>query len=116
MSGLQSFLENPARPPGTLQYHELQGFLFAVASAPELVPPSEWMPMVYGEHEALYESLSEARAMIGQLMALYNGINAAVGADRATLPADCRFRKRLASDLASRYRTPLLRRLAIRPN
>ena len=28
-SPLRTFLEHPARPEGTLLYHELQGFLFA---------------------------------------------------------------------------------------
>jgi yecA family protein len=63
MNALRLFLEHPDRPPGTLRYHELQGFLFAIASAPELVPPSEWMPMVFGGHEAGYESLTEAKAV-----------------------------------------------------
>ena len=39
---LARFLADPARPAHTLRYHELQGFLFAVASAPEVIPPSEW--------------------------------------------------------------------------
>jgi hypothetical protein len=36
---LRSFLESPARGEGTLKYHELQGFLFAVACAPDIVAP-----------------------------------------------------------------------------
>ena len=95
MNALRSFLEHPGRPSGTLRYHELQGFLFALASAPELVPPSEWMPMIFGEHEAGYESLEEAKAVLGELMAVYNTINATVVADLATLPADCRFRRKV---------------------
>lgn len=70
MNALRPFLEHPDRPPGTLQYHELQGFLFALASAPELVRPSEWMPMVFGEDEAGYESLAQAEAVLGELVAL----------------------------------------------
>ena len=46
---LTPFLDDPDRPAGTLRYHELQGFLFTVASAPELVPPSEWLPVIFGE-------------------------------------------------------------------
>lgn len=49
---LGAFLADPSRPAGTLSYHELQGFLFTLASSPELVPPSEWMPMVFDEQEA----------------------------------------------------------------
>ena len=34
---LQAFLDHPSRPEGTFRYHELQGFLFTIVSAPELV-------------------------------------------------------------------------------
>lgn len=96
---LQAFLEHPRRPPDTLKYHELQGFLFAVACAPELVKPSEWMPVVFGEHEAEYESLEEAQAIVGELMALYNLVNAAVFESRAALPTDCQFRPEALANL-----------------
>ena len=46
---LKRFLADPGRPLGTLSYHELQGFLFAIAAAPDMVRPSEWMPIVFGE-------------------------------------------------------------------
>src|SRR5580692_7343581 len=91
-SRLRSFLEHPGRPPGTLRYHELQGFLFTIASAPELVRPSEWLPIVFDDHEAGYASLDEAESVLGELMALYNSINEAVGKDPAAPPADCAFR------------------------
>jgi uncharacterized protein len=99
MNALRPFLEHPNRPPGTLRYHELQGFLFAIACAPELVRPSEWMPIVFGEHEAGYESLEEAQAVLGELMALYNSVNTAVAAEHATLPTDCRFRRQVLANL-----------------
>jgi uncharacterized protein len=67
----------------------LQGFLFAVASAPELVRPSEWLPVIFNEHDAGYATLDEANAILQQLMALYNDINAAVLEQRVTLPIDC---------------------------
>jgi uncharacterized protein len=99
MSVLRIFLEHSDRPSGTLRYHELQGFVFALASAPELVPPSEWMPMILGEREAGYQTLAEAQAVLSELMGLYNSVNAAVAADRATLPVDCTFRKRPLANL-----------------
>ena len=45
---LRAFLEHPSRPAGTLTYHELQGFLFTVGSAPEMVPSSDWLPIIFG--------------------------------------------------------------------
>ena len=91
-STLRAFLEHPSRPAGTLRYHELQGFLFTVVSAPELVPPSDWLPIVFGEHEFDYASPDEAKGILGQIMALYNMTNAAVLDPPTLLPADCPLR------------------------
>lgn len=99
VSALRSFLGDPSRPVGTLRYYELQGFLFTIASAPDLVRPSEWMPIVFGEHEAGYESLDEAKVVLGELMALYNSVSDAVGKETAALPADCVFRPETLANL-----------------
>ena len=90
---LKPFLDDPDRPAGTLRYHELQGFLFTVASAPELVPPSEWLPIIFGEADAGYASLDQAHEILGQIMALYNTINAAVLDPPTLLPKDCPLRE-----------------------
>ena len=89
---LKSFLNDPARPKGTLSYRELQGFLFAIVSAPEPIAPSEWMPEVFAEHEAGYRDEAEAQLVMGELMVLYNEINAGVVSEAPVLPADCAFR------------------------
>ncbi len=91
-SALQAFLAHPSRPADTLGYHELQGFLFAVASAPELVLPSEWHPVIFGDKDAEFASLDEAQEILGQITALYNSINAAVLDAPTLLPADCQLR------------------------
>ena len=89
---LQAFLADPARPAGTLRYHELQGFLFTVASAPELIPPSDWLPIIFADQEVDYASRDKAQEILGQIMALYNTA-AAVGRDDAgPLPVDGLFR------------------------
>jgi uncharacterized protein len=89
LADLAAFLAAPERAKGTLSYHAAQGFLFAVATAPELVPPSEWLPAVWGENEPL-EGPNEAgtdRVLAG-LMTLYNRINGEVQEGRVGLPAD----------------------------
>ncbi len=88
-STLQAFLADPARPAGTLRYHELQGFLFAVASAPEVVPLSDWLPIIFGDQEVDYASRDEAQEILGQIMVLYNSVKAAVLDAPTLLPADC---------------------------
>jgi uncharacterized protein len=96
---LAEFLDDPSRPPDTFRYHELQGFLFAVASAPELIKPSEWMPLVFGDAEPEYASLDEAKLVTGELMSLYNAVNASVSAHTPTVPGDCLFREDVLTNL-----------------
>ena len=96
---LRTFLEQPARPAGTLTYHEVQGFLFAVVSAPELIQPSEWLPIIFNEHDAGYATLTEAQQILGQLMALHNDINASVVEERVALPDDCHVRPQALDNL-----------------
>ena len=91
-STLRAFLEHPSLPAGTLSYHELQGFLFTVVSAPELVPPSDWLPIVFADEQAGFASSDQANEILGQIMTLYNTINAAVLDPPTLLPADCPLR------------------------
>jgi uncharacterized protein len=99
LMSLKAFLADPARPAGTLCYHELQGFLFAVASAPELIRPSEWMPLVFGDAEPGYGSFEEAEQVISELTSLYNAVNASVSGEKAAPPSDCVFRDDVLANL-----------------
>ena len=89
---LRAFLEHPFRPAGTLTYHELQGFLFTVVSAPESIPASEWIPIIFAGEDVDYASVDEANKVLGQIMTLYNTINATVLDPPTLLPADCPLR------------------------
>jgi uncharacterized protein len=91
-STLKAFLVDPARPKNTFSYHELQGFFFAVASSPELIRPAEWLPLIFDDKDAGYSSLDEANAVLGDVMSLYNSINASAMSDAPALPDDCTFR------------------------
>lgn len=72
-------------------FHELQGFLFAITCAPELVRPSEWLPLIFNEQDAGYTSIEEARAVSQALMDLYNVINTQVFTGEVALPDDITF-------------------------
>ena len=95
---LRAFLEHPSRPAGTLRYHELQGFLFTVVSAAELIPASEWLPIIFAGEDIDYASVEQAEAVIGQIMTLSNTINAAVRDPPTLLPADCPLRDDVLSN------------------
>lgn len=96
---LRAFLEQPARPAGILTYDELRGFLFAVVSAPEPIQPSEWLPIIFNEHDAGYATLEEAQLILGHIMALYNDFNTSVVEERVVLPNDCQARPQALDNL-----------------
>lgn len=97
---LKAFRDDPTRSADTLRYHELQGFLFAVASAPELIRPSEWMPLMFGDAEPDYASVDQARRVMGDLMSLCNAVNASVIGETTAVPPDCIFRDDVLANLA----------------
>jgi len=88
---LTPFLTSSQRPEGTLTYHEVQGFLFAIVSAPELVKPSEWLPLIFNEQDAQYDSMEGAQSVTQALMDLYNVINTQVLEGEVALPDTIQF-------------------------
>jgi uncharacterized protein len=88
---LAAFLAAPERPEGTLRLGELQGFLFAVVCAPELITPSEWLPLIFDDGEAAYRDVAEAKEMTSAIMAVYNDIARQVRIDHTPrLPFELR--------------------------
>ncbi len=57
-----------------------------------MVPPSDWLPIIFGDEKAAYANPDQAKEILGQIMALYNTINAAVLDPPTLLPADCPLR------------------------
>ncbi len=88
---LTQFLTSSQRPEGTLKYHEVEGFLFAIACAPDLVRPSEWLPLIFNEQEAGYAGMEEAQSVMAALMELYNAINTQVLEGEVALPDEIQF-------------------------
>ena len=62
---------------------ELDGYVTGILACPDLVPPSDWLPHVWGETgDAGFPDLATADATISAVMAHYN----AVAADMAQTP------------------------------
>lgn len=57
---LEEFLGSAARPEGTLTFHELQGFLFAIACSPETIAPSEWLQKIGNDEDLKFGDQTEA--------------------------------------------------------
>jgi uncharacterized protein len=71
---LDAFLSSDSAPPDSMLMSELDGFLTAIAIGPELIMPSEWLPVVFGGEEPVFASNSEAQAVLGGIMSRYNEI------------------------------------------
>lgn len=89
---LRTFLSSSHRPKGTMTYPQLAGFLFSMANAPELIPPSEWLPIVFNDQEAWYETRSEAEEVTQTMMALYNNCVRGQVKGKVSLPPGCEIR------------------------
>ncbi len=94
-AALERALAPRAADAGALGYCELAGFLFAVACAPELVAPSEWLPVVLGE--AADAPDAETLAL---LMRLYNAVKEGAYRREPTLPAGVAARDRVLQNFA----------------
>lgn len=91
-AALKEFLDSSNRPDDTLRFHELQGFLFAIASSPETISPSEWIPLISNDEDPCYGDEGEAQQVLNQIMTLYNEVNTSVLERSETLPVGCSFK------------------------
>ncbi|MGE5195676.1 MAG: UPF0149 family protein [Deltaproteobacteria bacterium] len=71
---LDEFLMSDRAPPNSMMLSDLDGFLAGIAVGPELVRPSEWLPLIWGGEAPEFASLDEANAIIGAIMCRYNEI------------------------------------------
>ena len=95
---LEEFLSSPARPEGTFKFHELQGFLFAIACSPETIAPSEWLPMIGNDDDLTFADQNEAQEILGLIMTLYNETNTGVLERSNSMPAGCAFHEDISEN------------------
>jgi uncharacterized protein len=89
---LTRFLSSPQRPKDTLTYPQLAGFLFGLGNGPELIQPSEWIPLVFNDQDAEYETQAEAEQVLQAMMALYNDCVRERSRGNVSLPFGCEMR------------------------
>ncbi|HVL35856.1 MAG TPA: UPF0149 family protein [Burkholderiales bacterium] len=91
----------PGARDGAFGYCELAGFFFALACAPELVRPSEWIPLVLGEDPAAHGSREQAQRLLDLAMRLHNHVNAQVLERAPSLPVGIEARPEPMDNFAS---------------
>jgi uncharacterized protein len=59
-----------------LDASELDGYFFAIGCAPKIIPPSKWMPMIWGgeEYSPEWPDMKTAQSFIGDVMQHYNDV------------------------------------------
>ncbi len=71
---LDEFLISDNAPEDGLLLSDLDGFLTGIVVGPELIMPSEWMPVIWGGGEPEFNNDEHAERIIGIIMARYNQI------------------------------------------
>jgi uncharacterized protein len=71
---LAEYLDSDLSPDDCMRLSDLDGYLTAVIVGPELIMPSEWLPVIWGEEEPKFESTAHAEMIIGLIMGRYNEI------------------------------------------
>jgi uncharacterized protein len=80
LDALDDFLLSDRASENGMGLSDLDGFLTGLVVGPEMILPSEWLPIVWGGEEPAFGSLEEARSVLGNIMGRYNEIVRALDA------------------------------------
>jgi uncharacterized protein len=78
---LDAFLLSDRVPANCMGLSDLDGFLTGIVLGPELILPSEWLPVIWGTDEPDFASTEEALAILGTIMSRYIEIVTNLDAD-----------------------------------
>jgi uncharacterized protein len=71
LDAIRSFLSNRA-PVTSMGLSDLDGFLTAIAIGPEPIMSSEWLPVVWGGEDSIFDDLDEAWSISSLIVSRYN--------------------------------------------
>ena len=71
---LDEFLMSDDSPEECFLLSDLDGFLTGIVVGPDLIMPSEWLPLIWGDGEPDFKDDNHAERIIGIIMSRYNEI------------------------------------------
>lgn len=78
MTALDEFLLSDRAPEQCMMLSDLDGFLTGIVVGPEFLPPSEWLPAIWGGEEPVFDDAAHAQSILGAIMGRYNEILEAI--------------------------------------
>jgi uncharacterized protein len=85
LDALDNYLMSDYAPNDSMGLSDLDGFLTGIVVGPELIGPSEWLPVIWGGGEPEFATEAEMRSVLGTIMGRYNEIIVGLGNDPAVL-------------------------------
>ena len=89
LAPLDRFLRSDRVPATAMKLSRLDGLLTGIAIGPELVMPSEWMPLLWGGEGPIFDNVAEMQMIIGAVMSRYNEIVASLRQDPPSFAPVC---------------------------
>jgi uncharacterized protein len=71
---LDDYLMSDHAPDDSMGVSDLDGFLTGIVVGPELILPSDWLPVIWGGEEPVFHTEDEMRTILGTIMGRYNEI------------------------------------------
>jgi uncharacterized protein len=81
LDALDDYLMSDHAPGNSMGLSDLDGFLTGIVVSPELILPSEWLPVIWGGEEPEFRTEAEMRKVLGTIMGRYNEIVACLADD-----------------------------------
>ena len=79
---LLKLLNHLSRRDAVLDYHQIQGLLYAMACSPEPIKPAEWFELIWLSDEPQFDNVGEAKAFYRLLIDLSQDIGEAARRER----------------------------------
>jgi uncharacterized protein len=74
LDALDEYLMSDHAPGDSMGLSDLDGFLTGIVIGPALIPPSEWLPVIWGGEEPEFQTEAEMRTVLGTILGRYNEI------------------------------------------